>query len=83
MMTIQIHSDILLFHKHVYKNALRISTTGIEIWNSVFPESAHWADSVIESQCPDVCLCVKIQNTLFRRSWRPLVEGCIANIGLQ
>ena len=37
----------------------------------IFTESAHWADSVIESQCPSVCLfvCVfvSIQNTLFRR----------------
>ena len=24
----------------------------------VFTESAHWADSVIESRCPSVCMCV-------------------------
>ena len=40
---------------------------------TIFTESAHWADSVIESRCPDVCMCVTIQNTLFRRSWRLLV----------
>ena len=45
------------------------------------------ADSVIESTCPSVCLCVCLfvtfQNILFWRSWRPLVEGCIANVGLR
>ena len=30
-----------------------------------------------------VCVCVRAkQNTLFWRSWRPLVEGPITNIGL-
>ena len=44
----------------------------------------HWADSVIESSCPrvcvSVCLSVTIQNTLFRRSWKPTVKERIANI---
>ena len=39
--------------------------------------------SVCVSVCLSVCLSVTIQNTLFRRSWRPLVEGRIANIGTQ
>ena len=26
--------------------------------NQIFIESAHWADSIIESRCPYVCLCV-------------------------
>ena len=40
-------------------------------------------DSVIELQCQCVCVSVTIQNTHFRVSWRLLVEGYIANIGLQ
>ena len=35
------------------------------------------------SVCVCVCVSVTIRNTLFRRLWRPLVEGCIANIGIQ
>ena len=32
-----------------------------------------------------MCVCVPVtsRNTLFRRSWRPLVKGCIAYNGLQ
>ena len=54
----------------------------------IFSESAHWANSVKESPCPyvacmSVCLSVTIQNNFFRRSWRLMVEECIANIGMQ
>ena len=53
----------------------------------VFIESAHWANLVIESQCPSVCLSVclsvTIQNSHFPVSWRLLVKGCIANVGLR
>ena len=34
----------------------------------LFTESTNSADSVIESQCPSVCLFVTIQNILFQRS---------------
>ena len=27
-------------------------------YEAIFTELAHWADSVIKSQCPSVCLCV-------------------------
>ena len=42
----------------------------------------HWADSVIESPCLSVCVSVTIQNSLFRRLWRPLVEGRIVDISM-
>ena len=44
---------------------------------------ADWADSVIESQCPSVCLFVTIKTNLFLVLWRHLVERCIANSGMQ
>ena len=51
-----------------------------------FTASAHWADSVIESRCPDVCVSVfrsvTSRNTLFRRLWRPLIKERIPYIGL-
>ena len=38
----------------------------------IFIESAHWADSIIESRCPSVCLCVCL--SLFMRFFsRPLI----------
>ena len=49
---------------------------------AIFTDSAHWADSLIESRCPSVCRSVTIQNTHFRVSWRLLVDGRMANIGL-
>ena len=52
----------------------------------IFTDSAPWASSVIELPCPSVCLSVCVfvtsRNTLFRRSWRPLVKKLIPNIGL-
>ena len=52
-----------------------------------FAESTQWADSVIQSPDPSVCvsscLFMTIQNTLLWMLWRPLVKGCIVNIGMQ
>ena len=48
-----------------------------------FTESAHWADLVIKSHCSSICLSVTIQNYHFPVSWRLLIKGRIANIGLQ
>ena len=53
---------------------------------SIFTDLPHWADSVIELQCPPVCLCVcvfvTVQNNLFRRLLRSLVKDCVANNGM-
>ena len=48
----------------------------------IFTDSALRSGSVIESPCLFVCLFEPSQNTHFRVSWRLLVKGCIANIGL-
>ena len=52
---------------------------------AVFIESAHSADSVIELQCPCVCMsvCRDVVKHPFRSLWRFLVKGHIANIGMQ
>ena len=48
--------------------------------------SLNQRDYVIESQCQDLCvslcLSVKLQNTLFRRSWRLLGELCPPNVAM-
>ena len=49
------------------------STVLLNIIILIFTELALWADSVIE---------LLLQNTNFRRSWRPLVKYLISNIGL-
>ena len=42
-----------------------------------FTDSALWAGSVIELQCPSVCMSVTSQNTHFRVSCRLLVKEVI------
>ena len=44
----------------------------------IFTDSALWAGSVVEFQCPFVCVFVMSQNTQFRMSWRPLVKEWIS-----
>ena len=77
-------SDVtLVFEKECMFETAQIMLTNS---NTLFTESAHWAGSVLELRCRfvclSVCLFVTIENTLFRRSWRLLVEGRIANIDL-
>ena len=45
---------------HSFKNIIQYWTTYFDSpWSAfLFTESAHWADSVIESRCPFVCLSV-------------------------
>ena len=43
----------------------------------------RFSHRVAMSVCMSVCLSVTIQNAHFRMSWRLLVEGLIASIGLQ
>ena len=55
--------------------------------NNIFIKSVPLGLSVIESPCPSVCvsvcLSVTIQNTLFQRSWRPLVKLRPPNISMR
>ena len=43
------HLFAIIIYNHMYCNCL---------FEAIFTESAHWADSVIESRCPSVCVCV-------------------------
>ena len=67
--------NIIITQETKKQNCVCLEKYENEIW--------QFCHSVAMSICLFVCLSVTIQNTHVQRSWRLLIEGRIANIGLQ
>ena len=65
------------------RNFIYFSQRDTDWQNSLwFYWSCPLGRSVIEPQCPSVCIFVTLRNTHFQVSWRPLVDEWIPNICL-